>query len=227
MTAMLEYALRTVLAFVVILFVSRALGRKEPATLTLFDFAGAVALSLLAIATLVMQIVDLKLSVTALAIWIFCLLTAKALPGMGQPAPKYLANEPVMVIHNGRILEAGLAKTSYQINSLLEQLRWQGISDLSTIQIGILQTDGELSLITKPELKLPLMPAGSVTGNELIIDGQIIETALRRSGFTREWLQYELNKRAIDSVADVILATITPSGRLYIDVRENNSGKNS
>ena len=225
MTTMLEYALRTVLAFVVILFVSRALGRKEPATLTLFDFAGTVALSLLAIAALVMQIVDLTLGVTALAVWIFCFLTAKALPGMGQPAPKYLANEPVMVIHNGRILEAGLAKTSYKINRLLEQLRWQGISDLSTIQIGILQTDGELSLITKPEL--PLTPAGSVTGNELIIDGQIIETALRRSGFTREWLQYELNKRAIDTLADVILATITPSGRLYIDVRENNSGKNS
>lgn len=227
MTAMLEYALRTVLAFALILFVSRTLDRKEPAALTLFDFAGTAAFGVLAIGTLVMQTVDVKLGGTALAIWIACLLAGKALNGLGQPAPKYLETEPVLVIHNGRILEAGLAKTSYQINSLLEQLRWQGISDLSAIQIGILQTDGELSLITKPELQLPLTPAGHVTGNELIIDGQIIETALRRSGLTREWLQYELHKRAIASVADVMLATITPSGRLFIDVRENNSGKNS
>ncbi|WP_371378448.1 YetF domain-containing protein [Sporomusa aerivorans] len=225
MTDIIEYALRTVLAYVILLFVIRTLGRKEIAHATLFDFVSTATLGLLTVSTLVVQTVPFTAGLTILAIWGTCILTGNLITIRSQPARKFLEMDPVMVIHSGRILENNLKKSRYNVNCLLEQLKLNNIADLSQVEIGILTTDGELNLITRAALELPAAVMGNFTGKELIIDGQVIETALRRNGFTREWLQYELDKRAIASIADVALATITPTGRLYIDVKDDTPAK--
>ena len=83
---------------------------------------------------------------TVSAIWILAInmLTLKSVP-----ARKILKAEPIIIIHKGKILEENLKKRYYNINDLLEMLRENGIFDPNQVEIALLETDGELSLLTK------------------------------------------------------------------------------
>ncbi len=224
MTDMIEYALKTSLAYIVVLLFVRTLGRKELAQITLFDFVSVIVLGSLTASTLISRTADVKTGLTTLAVWGGWIMISNLLSLKNLPARKFLEGEPVMVIHKGKILNTSLAKTCYSVNDLLEQLRLRNIFDPAEVQVGIWETDGQLSILKKTDLQKPAPAARKFTGKELIIDGQIIDTTLRRAGLTQEWLQYELSKRGIAKAADVILAIITPAGKLYIDVKDKGLG---
>lgn len=216
-----EYALRTALSFFLLLLLTRTFGRKQLAEITLFDFISTITLGTLAVSTLITPTVNLVTGLITLAVWTVLVMLSNFLSLKSLPARKFLEGEPVMVIHNGQVLENNLAKTYYTVNDLLTQLRIKNIFDLSEIQIGILEANGELSVLKKSDLQPSVPAAKHFTGKELIIDGQIIDTALRRAGLTRQWLQNELKKRSITTVDDVSLAFITPSGKVYIDLKDD------
>lgn len=222
MTDIVEYALRTSLAYIIVLLLTRVLGRKELAQITLFDFVSAITLGSLAASTLVTHTVDIEIGLTTLAVWGAWIMLSNVLSLKSLPARKFLEGEPVMVIHNGKILENNLSKTYYNVNDLLEQLRLSSVFDPAEVQVGILEADGELSILKKSDVQGKHPVAEKFTGKELIIDGQVIDTALRRGGLTREWLQYELSKRGITDISEVVVAAITPSGKLYVDTKEDN-----
>lgn len=221
MTDISEYALRTSLAYIVVLLLTRTLGRKNLTQITLFDFVSATALGALATTTLVTHTLAIEIGLTTLIVWGCWIMAGKILSLKTVPARKFLESEPVMVIYNGKVLETNLSKTYYNVNDLLEQLRINCVCDPSEVQIGIMKVDGQLSILKKADLRTPAPVTGKFTGKELIIDGQIIDTSLRRAGLTPEWLRYELSKRGIAKAADVLLATITPAGKLYVDVKDD------
>ncbi|MDF2570166.1 MAG: putative rane protein [Sporomusa sp.] len=213
----LEYALRASLAFLIVLFLTSTIGRKQLAQTTLFDFVSTITFGVLAVSTLVTHTLSIFTGLIALTIWGSLLLLINVYNLKSLPAHKFLARDPVMVIHNGKILENNLAKTYYNVSALLEQLKIKNVFDPTEVQIGIVDIDGELSVLKKTDLQTK---ATKFTGKELIIDGQIIDTTVRRAGLTREWLQYELGNRGIADIKDVIVAAVTPSGKLYIDIKE-------
>jgi signal transduction histidine kinase len=123
------------------------------------------------------------------------------------------------------------------INDILEMLREQGSFDPAQVEIAIIEADGQLSILKKPEFQTPTSqdlslqkqgqtPASRQAGKEIIIDGKIIEQGLAQSGLTSEQLQNQLNKMGIFRVDDVTLAMITPEGKLYVD-QKNDSKTNS
>lgn len=222
----LEYALRTSLAFFIVMLLTRTIGRKQLAQITLFDFVSTITLGILAVSALVTHTLGIFTGLIALAVWGGLTLVSNFFSLKSLPARKLLTSDPVMVIHNGKILENNLAKTYYNVNILLEQLKIKNIFDPAEVQIGILEIDGELSILKKTDIQTKNPAAGKFTGKELIIDGQIIDTALRRAGLTREWLLYELTSRGITNTREVVIAAITPTGKLYIDLEEDQPKKN-
>ncbi|WP_371366755.1 hypothetical protein SRRS_09950 [Sporomusa rhizae] len=221
MSEAIEYSLRTALSFFLLLLLTRTFGRKQLAEITLFDFISTITLGTLAVSSLITPILNLVTGLITLAVWAGLVMVSNFLSLKSLPARKFLEGEPVMVIHNGQVLENNLAKTYYTVNDLLAQLRIKNIFDPSEIQIGILEANGELSILKKSDLQASVPAAMNYTGKELIIDGQIIDTALRRAGLTRQWLQNELKNRSIPTVAEVSLAIITPSGKVYIDLKDD------
>ncbi|HWR45377.1 DUF421 domain-containing protein [Sporomusa sp.] len=217
----IEYVLRTSLAFFIVLLLTRTFGQKQLAQMTLFDFVSIIILGALAVFTLVTHTLNIFTGLITLAVWGGLFLLSNYLSLKTFPARKLLEAEPVIVIHNGKILENNLSKTYYNVTGLLEQLRTKNIFDLTEVKIGILEIDGELSILKKTDIQTKNPAARKFTGKELIIDGQIIDTTLRRVGITREWLLYELNKRGIPDCDEVALAAITPTGKLYIDIKDD------
>jgi uncharacterized membrane protein YcaP (DUF421 family) len=53
----------------------------------------------------------------------------------------------------------------------------------------------------------------------LINEGRVIVENLRKLGYTREWLESELQKYGILNIADVYMASLDGTGQLYYSVK--------
>jgi uncharacterized membrane protein YcaP (DUF421 family) len=102
-----------------------------------------------------------------------------------KAAGEYLDGKPTLVIMNGKILEDSMKKSRYRLSELLEQLRSKDVFDLNQVAFAILEKDGQLSVLKKPEFQpatpkdLKLKPDVSIIGTELIYDGILIEQNLK------------------------------------------------
>lgn len=222
---------RSVIAFFSLLIFARLLGKEQISQLSFFDYvlgitigniAGSLAtdlssrawphwVALLTIATFgyLMEFISLK--------WRF--------------AAKFLEGEPTIVIMNGKIMEKALRKMRLRVTDIFELIRNQGVFDPNQIDFAILEPNGQISILKKPEHQ-PLTPMdmnmqGSPTGisTELIYDGIIIEENLSQLNKDVKWLTKELKKHGIHNVSEVFIVTLNPAGSLYIDKYEDHIKK--
>ncbi|WP_093880070.1 DUF421 domain-containing protein [Terribacillus saccharophilus] len=69
-----------------------------------------------------------------------------------------LYESPTVLIRNGDIDRKGLKKVRLPVDEFLAQLRIQGITDTTTVEMATLEDSGVLSVIPKAEYR-PVQPA--------------------------------------------------------------------
>ncbi|HWR42219.1 DUF421 domain-containing protein [Sporomusa sp.] len=232
MTEELYIVIRTLLILLFLLLISRILGRRTLSELTFYDFVIGLVIGEIggsAITDAEFSIRNGILAITVATLWVLAInmLSLKSIP-----ARKLLEAEPLLVVHNGKILEGNLKKRYYNVNDLLEMLRKQGTFDPQQIEFALIEPDGQLSVLKKQEYQIPTTkdlnlpnqnrpPASTLPGQEIIIDGKLIEQGLAQSGLTTEQLHQQLNNIGITDLDDVTVAMITPEGKLYVDKRKD------
>ncbi|WP_186450861.1 YetF domain-containing protein [Sporomusa sp. KB1] len=110
-------------------------------------------------------------------------------------------------------------------------LREQGTFDPNQVEKALIESDGHLSVLKKSEYQNPTMkdlnnsvgqpPVSHLAGTEVIIDGNVIDQGLAKSGLTLQKLENHLRNLGIKSVEDVTLAMFTPEGNLYVDKKSD------
>ena len=120
------------------------------------------------------------------------------------------------------MLERNMRKEMYTINDLLEQLRFNSIQNISDVEYGILETNGQLSVLLKsnkravtPEdldMDLPL----ESFGRDIIIDGKLIGRTLERLQIKREWLDNALKEFGINDYKQVFYASLNNNMKLFV-----------
>lgn len=229
MTVYFDIVVRTLLVLFLLLVVTRILGRRTLSELTFYDFVLSLILGQVGGAIITDKAFGIENGTVALVICTLWILAINMLTLKSIPARKLIEAEPLLVISRGKILENNLKKRYYNVNDLLEMLREQGTFDPYEVEAALIEADGQLSVLKKPEYASPVrkdlnlqpqkMPAGTLAGREVIIDGKIIDRGLLESGLTREELKAKLLSMGILNTDDVILAMITPEGELYVDKR--------
>ena len=124
---------------------------------------------------------------------------------------------------NGKILDNVLKKMKFRVSDVLELLRNQGIFDMNEVDYAILEPNGSLSVLKKPEylpvtrqdLKIKAKPTGIST--ELVYDGKLIKQNLRQMNKDEKWLMNQLKKHGINDVSEAFLVLINDAGSLYVD----------
>lgn len=141
-----------------------------------------------------------------------------------------VCGRPTVIIRDGKILQANMAKTRFTVDELYEQLRTQGYSDLAGVKYAILETSGQVSVLPYAHAA-PLTPqaAGVDAGEEttlpvlVINDGHILKDNLRACGRDLSWLQAQLKKRRLTSPAQVFLMTVDEGGTVVCVTKEGRS----
>ena len=58
---------------------------------------------------------------------------------------------PSVLIRNGELQQDAMRRNRYTLDELLEELRLQGITDLSTVKYAILENSGQVSVLLYPQ----------------------------------------------------------------------------
>lgn len=214
---------RSLIAFFSLMIYARLLGKKQISQLTLFDYTLGITIGSMAASIST----DLSSRAwphwVALTTWTAAGLAIDLLTTKSRYAAKYIEGEPTIIIMNGVILEDNMRKLRYNATNLLQQLRSKDIFDLSEVHFAVLEPNGELSVLKKPELqpvtpkdmKIPVAKTG--LGIELIYDGIVVDLNLKQINRDRYWLMSELKKFGVKDPSEVFLATYEASGSLYVD----------
>jgi uncharacterized membrane protein YcaP (DUF421 family) len=222
---MLIIFVRTLLLYLLVVIVTRLMGKRQIGELQPYEFvitimiADLVAVPMqdrgLSLFSGVIPVLTLLLVQVVFSYWSLKSLTFR----------RILCGKPSPIMEKGQINWAEMRSNLYHIHDLLEQLRSQGYFNLSEIEYALLETNGSLTVLPRAEkrpvtledLKLNALPESLPL--LLILDGQIEENNLASAGFTRQWLLEELKKRGVTDPHTVLIAMLDTRGRFYFQTK--------
>lgn len=218
--------IRSIVAFLLLLILTRIMGKKQISQLTFFDYCVGITIGSIAATMSVDQNVKAANGVLSLLIWgLFPIILAYAsLKSMWFT--KIVDGKATIMVQNGEILEKNLKKNLFTMDELMLSLREKGIFKISDVEMAVLETNGQLSVMLKTD-KQPVTPhtLGIPIEQEhgptvLIMDGQLLEKGLKERGYSKEWLLGEVQKQGANDFKEVFFAQIDSRGNVYVDLYE-------
>ncbi|WP_169737890.1 DUF421 domain-containing protein [Alkalihalobacterium bogoriense] len=224
---MFEVILRATIAFVILYILCRLLNKKLISQMTFFDFVAGITIGSLVASSIIMT--DVPILVSMVGLFFFCLyvfitsiIAIKSLWGR-----KILEDEPTYLMKDGQVLEEGLKKSRFTVDSLLTNLRKKNVFNIDEVDTAILETDGTVTVLKKS----PYLPAmqkdvfnvqvSRGVGQAFIIDGKILKKSLDILEKDIEWVKSVLAQHKISSIEEVFFAQIDKQGVVYIDKRSD------
>lgn len=224
---LLETVIRTVLAFCLIMLITRILGKHTIARMTYNDFVASITLGAI-IGNLAFNthlktwnIIASFLIFSGIA-YLISVISLKS-----RKIRKWFAGKPTVVIEDGKIMEQNLRKIQFTLDTLNQELREKDIFDLEEVQYAILELNGKLSVLKKPEYRPLIQKDLHLTNNtkiqfpvELIMDGEIMSDNLQQIGLSNEWLSKQLKQRGV-TAEEVCYAIKGTHGKLFFDLYQD------
>ncbi|MDN8588901.1 hypothetical protein B2I21_04190 [Chryseobacterium mucoviscidosis] len=219
-------AVRSVIAFLTLIIYTRVLGKQQMGNLTFFDYINGITIGSLA-GTFATDL-STKGWVHFVALTIFTIVTIvfQYVTLKNRTIAKLLDSDPTLIIQNGKILEQNLHKMRVKFDELTMMLRQKDVFDITTLAYAILEPDGNLSVVLKPENQpvtakdMNMHPPKSKLMTEIIIDGVLIKQNLEERNKDINWLSEQLKKKKI-TIQDIAFAAILPNDKLYVDLFED------
>lgn len=141
-----------------------------------------------------------------------------------------MCGRPTIIVRHGKLQQQAMAKNRFTLDELFEQLRGQGITDLTDVKYAILETSGKVSILPYAG-KNPVTPEDMALEVEdtvtlpflLINDGHLMADNLRASGHDAVWLTKVLKERRLSCPAQVFLLSVDEEGHIICIQKEETS----
>lgn len=223
--------LRSSIAFLVLLILTRFLGKKQISQLTLFEYVTGITIGSIAASLSVDTQITYVHGTIGLVVWTVLPISISKIALRNTRIKKLLDGAPSIIIQNGKIQYDNLKNEHFSVVDMLEELRLNGVFNVADVEYAILETSGKLSIQLKSQKK-PLTPEdlNITTGYSglwanLIIDGEVMHEHLKNTDKSIEWLMRELDSNGIKSPREVILATLDSKGKLQFYLKSHSKKK--
>jgi uncharacterized membrane protein YcaP (DUF421 family) len=220
-------ALELGVGFLALFIFTKILGKTQFSQITPFDFISALILGEL----IGNAIYDPKVSVWeiifATTIWGGLILIATLLTQKMKSLRKLLEGEPSIIVHKGVLKYEAMKKSKIDINQILTLIRQNGYFAIEEVEYAILETNGMISVMPKPQYGNPnrsdmnIPPQENTLATAFILDGEVVWDNLREAEKDEIWLKKEMSKQNIVNYKDILYAEYQPNKPLYINKYEN------
>lgn len=207
----------------ILLFImTKVLGKTQFSQITPFDFISALILGEL-VGNAVYD-TEIKLTQVAFAIlfWGILIYMIEWITQKFKNTRKLLEGEPNIVIQRGEIKYETLKKVKLDINRLQGLIRQQGYFALEEVEFAIVESNGMVSVLPKPEYDKPKNSDLNVATSPanlpitLIMDGEVVYDNLTEAGLNEKWLKDQLAMKNINDYKDVVYAERRNNKPLYV-----------
>lgn len=219
----LEVALRSVLFVVFLFFVTKALGKKQIAQLSLFEYITGITIGSIAGESIMGLDGSIFFGLLGIGIVGFIPFFGGLISLKSKKFRDFTEGRGTIFIKDGKVLEDNLKKERYTLDEMLGLLRNKDVFQVSDVEYAVLEATGDLSVMLKKENQ-PLTPkdlnmkvASIKEPQTVIMDGKILDEPLATIGHSRGWLKTELEKLGV-TIENVFIGQLNSYGELTIDV---------
>ena len=203
----------------------RLMGKRQIGELEISDLITTLLVSEIAS----LPLTDLNIPVSHAIIPIILLLTFEVVSSTllmkFPPIKKFISTRPTTLIDNGILYPDQLQKVRLTADELISEIRQNGISDIEEVQYAILEQNGKISIIQKPEyrpisakdLNIPVSDNGLY--HIVIENGRTNPHGLNRAGLDKKKLCHILQSRRLRQ-KDIYLMIINNGGDVKIVPKE-------
>ena len=223
---MLITFIRAMILYIVVLIVMRLMGKREIGQLQPFELAIAIMIADLAAVPMSELGIPLTNGIIPILALLVIYMIISVLNMKSIKFRKVISGQPSLLIYRGRIDEKVLRKERITINELQERLRVDNIFNLSEVEYAILETNGEVTVIQKPEKRnvivedLNINPEYEGIPYDLVVDGKIMNENLKAIGRDIIWLEKQL-KKFDAKPSNTLIATIDGKGDFFCQKKES------
>ena len=215
----------SVVSLVTMFITTRLGGKRQISQMSIFDYANSITVGSIA-AEMATNLESWYRPFTALlvygaAAWLVHYSACKSLR-----ARVLLDGRALLLMHDGVIRRSELKHAAIDINEFLAQARVAGYHDLNDLQSAMLETNGQISFLPKSSARpATAQDVGAKAENtslwyDLVLDGELIHSNLKQSGFDETWLINQLHAQGIYRIKDAFYAACDQYGRFYASRQE-------
>lgn len=217
---MLVTYIRSIVLYIIVLVVTRLMGKREIGQLQPFEFV--ISIMIADLATIPMSEVGVPIFDGIIPIFslliIHLIITVLNLKSLRLRS--IMCGKPALLVEKGKINEQALEKERFDLSELQEKLREKDVFSMLDVDYVILETNGEISVILKPEKQNPnktdlkIQPKFTGLTYNLILDGKILGENLKIINKNSNWLRKQLKKYDAKP-KDILIATIDEAGNFF------------
>lgn len=222
---MIISVIRTILLYIVIILAIRIMGKRQIGELQTSELV--VTLLISDIAAIPMQNTEQSLlsGIVPILILIVCEIIISFLMLKRAGFRRIICGKPIVIISDGKINQSEMHRLRMSTEDLSEELRQQGIFNIEDVGFAIVETNGKLSVLKKPEKDIPTAEELGIKTNDkglevvVISDGEISKYSLKICGLSRDWL-FDTLKKENTELNDVFLMIANGQGEYKIIEKE-------
>lgn len=218
--------IRTLILYFLVICVVRLMGKRQIGELQPSELV--ITLLLSEIIAMPMENNDIPLISTVIPVMLLVTLEiiTSAISMKSLKFRFLIQGHPIIIIRNGELQQKEMKKLRLTIDDILESLRQKDIFDISLVSYAILETNGQMSVMLKPDYETVTNKNAGIQAQDcgipcvVITDGQIEKSAFNDCNMTEEKLQSIIKKQNIN-VSRTLLMMVDKSGKTVVIGREN------
>lgn len=195
--------IRTLILYLIILVMIRVMGKRQISELQTSELVVTLLISNIAVIPMQDTSLPLLSGVIPILLLVGCEVILSWLMLKNSSFRAMVCGKPQIIISNGTINQKKMKLLRISTEDLMEQLRQAGVFTLGDVKYAILETNGKLSVLKKPEKETVTAQQMNIEKFEdefevvIISDGEIAEGSMNVCGVTRSWLDKILKKNNI------------------------------
>lgn len=224
---MLVFFIRSVILYGLVLIVVRLMGKRQIGELQPFELVITIMIAEFAATPIENSDIPLINGIIPIMTLLFLETFLSVLMLKSQVARKIIDGKPSIIMNKGKLVYKEFKKQRININDLLEHLRIDGYHNLHELEYIVIEPDGQLSVIPKPEYQPLTVKDMNIKTDpvsisiSLIIDGKRNHKNMEIANCNNKWLDNQLRKQGYRDDKEVLLAYTDSKRNLYVQSKED------
>ena len=216
---------RSILIYIFVLIVMRLMGKREIGQLQPFELVISIMIADLASIPMTDSGIPITNGIVSILGLLVMHLIISVVNIKSIKAREIICGKPRILIYRGKIDEKALKKERFTINELQERLRGNNVVNLGDVEYAILETNGQVTVIQKPEKRntIPedfnIVPEYEGIPYDLVIDGKIMNKNLKAIGKDQKWLNKQIEKFKMKP-EEALVVTLDGKGQIFCQKKE-------
>ena len=175
---MLIVFFRALILYCVVFLVIRLMGKKELSKVQPFELAIIIVISDLASAPMSSRGISVLDGIIPIITLLLAYLVFLLINHSSNKVQDIVCGKPILIIKDGKIVEKEFDSQKYTVSDLMSQLHEKQVFSITDVKYGLIETNGNLSVITYDQNveSLPL---------NIIEDGKLAENNMELIGLSK------------------------------------------